>query len=349
MELILIGLLVLTLIGLSAYLYLVHRKNRALSKEKQYQDIANLLYDTAFADTGFTKKLEGISHVIMAKLKIDYVSFFVIDDNSAVACIHSNVPAYDQHALHIHASELLKTKSAPQIQFSKEAFLPYAEARYIKYMYYIPLVHAGRVIGGVIFERDNLEDIDKIESIVFSTIVSAVSKAFSFITYAYNLNESAHKDIMTGALNRASYEEHQKTLTGTYTAVMCDIDHFKNVNDTYGHDVGDIVIKLFANYLLKSVRFEDKVFRMGGEEFLLLLKDVTAEQIQSRIDLVRSEVSKHIIEYQDKRISITASFGLSDTSKSHDLATLVKQADIALYYSKQYGRNRCTNFKENLN
>lgn len=348
MEIIIIVSLSACLLITSFLWQRAQKQKNELSKAIQYQDIANLLYENAFSDTGFTKKLENISHVIMGKLKFDYVSFFVIDESLTVASVHSNVPSYDQRDLHTHAAELLKTKTAPQIQFSHEAFLPYAESRYIKYMYYIPLVNAGRVIGGVILERDNLEEIDKIESIIFKTIISAVAKAFSFIVYAYNLNESAHKDFMTGTLNRTSYEEINTNLEGNYTVVMCDIDHFKKVNDTYGHDVGDIVIKMFAKHLLKSVRFEDRVFRLGGEEFMLLLKDVDVKLIQSRIDLVREEISRHTVEYQEQSIKITASFGLTDTSKSNNLTTLVKQADIALYYSKQYGRNRCTIFKDNL-
>lgn len=168
------------------------------------------------------------------------------------------------------------------------------------------------------------------------------------------LADLARRDKLTGLLNRVSYEEVIKEAferfgryDETFALVALDIDHFKRVNDTYGHDVGDQVLRAVADVMRDSVRNIDKVFRTGGEEFLILLPRadrvaarVTAERIRSK--LVGEEIiaGKHVLK-------VTASLGFALPSSGSDTPEVLhKHADVALYEAKRSGRNRVIEFND---
>lgn len=340
-------LLVFTLISWSLVIYFKKKAAQA-TEVNETNEISLYLYNITFTNSGFSEKLKSISLAIMKRLNFEYVSFFIMDPQKNVGIIESNVPEFDKLELTSFAKNLLYTKDNPQILFSEKGFLPHGSDRAIKYAYYIPLIENEIIIGCIILERENLDEVQKLENAVFSSIVAAVSRAFSFIIFAYNLNESAYKDVLTGVQNRAGYELLSNDLEGIYTAVMCDIDKFKAVNDNYGHDVGDIVIKSVATSLSKSIRPSDHIFRLGGEEFFLLLKGVDADMIINRINDIRREIESNTIVAGEHSVKVTVSFGLADTSLSNHLSELTKLSDKALYYSKNNGRNRSTIYRDNL-
>lgn len=344
-----INIILLTLFLAASAIALISRK-KAIKAEviNETNEISLYLYNITFTNSGFTEKLKSISLAIMKRLNFEYVSFFILDPHKNVGIIESNVPEFDKLEITSFAKELLFTKNNPQILFSEKGFLPHGAERSIKYAYYIPLLENDMLIGCIILEKENLYQVDKIENTVFNSIVAAVSRAFSFIIFAYNLNESAYKDVLTGVQNRAGYELLENDLEGPYTAVMCDIDKFKNVNDTYGHDVGDLVIRSVANSLNKSIRPTDHIFRLGGEEFLLLLKGVESDMIIKRINDIRREIELSTLVTEEDSLKVTVSFGLSDTTMTHKLNELTKLADKALYYSKNNGRNKTTIYRDNL-
>ena len=164
--------------------------------------------------------------------------------------------------------------------------------------------------------------------------------------------ESATKDYLTGLNNTRSFDKllnssFQNTLEKNerLSCLMIDIDHFKKVNDTYGHAVGDIVLKGLADILNKSCRNFDIIGRVGGEEFCVLLPDCSEErsfQIASRI---KENVKKHQFDIgEDRFIQVTVSIGLATyPDKVEVLDELMKQADNALYKAKHEGRNRVCN------
>ncbi|MBE0451500.1 MAG: GGDEF domain-containing protein [Clostridia bacterium] len=341
-------LLAVSLILGGVAVYFKSKADKALRKSES-SETSLFLYDVTFSDVSFNEKLKRISLAIMKRLSFDYVSFMILDAKGNVGVIESNIPEFDKQELIVFAKELLITKDNPQILYSENGFLPHGANRAVKYTYYIPLQESGQNIGAIILEKETLHEIDKIEGNVFTSIVSAVSRAFSFIIFAYNLTESAYKDVLTGTLNRAGLETIPNDLgEDKYSAVMCDIDLFKKVNDTYGHDAGDEVIKHLASTLLQNIRPNDAVFRMGGEEFLMLLKNVDSELIIRKINDIRRTIEENAIKYDGNDIKITASFGLCDTSMTNSLSELIKLSDKALYYSKNSGRNRATIYRDNL-
>lgn len=158
-------------------------------------------------------------------------------------------------------------------------------------------------------------------------------------------------DSLTGLLNRKYFLEETKMHFGrmNYTIVMADIDHFKSINDNYGHPIGDLVIKNVANVFKENLRSNDIIGRYGGEEFIFALNGKTSETY-TVVDRLRKTIEDLNLKIDDfsKEIKFTCSFGIVDSDPNIPIANLIKRADKALYLSKENGRNRVTIF-ENLN
>lgn len=163
------------------------------------------------------------------------------------------------------------------------------------------------------------------------------------------LEKLATKDELTDMLNRralfdqiASQASYLKRKKGCASVVIADIDHFKKINDTYGHEAGDIAIKLFASTIHSSVRGYDIAARYGGEEFMIFLPGADTETAASVAERIRKETESLPLEYQGESIPFTASFGVAeyDLTSSSDIS--IAKADKALYRSKSLGRNQIT-------
>ena len=153
----------------------------------------------------------------------------------------------------------------------------------------------------------------------------------------------ASTDSLTGLTNRRAAEEvlsNLMAIDSAFAVVMSDLDFFKRLNDTQGHESGDRALKLFADTARGVVRDRDHVVRWGGEEFALLLPGANAERAAEVVDRLRSALAQaHLLAGTP---IFTASFGISDSSMSRDRETVVRLADEALYRSKQAGRDCCT-------
>jgi diguanylate cyclase (GGDEF)-like protein len=148
-------------------------------------------------------------------------------------------------------------------------------------------------------------------------------------------------DSLTGLLNRRSFEQRVTELLDTGTpvsVVMADLDHFKVLNDTYGHAVGDRALILFAQTLQNSLRAQDVVGRHGGEEFTVALPDCSASNAQMTLELLRARLETAITVAGLPRY--TASFGVVDAEDQEDLPAVLVRADAALYTAKREGRDR---------
>ena len=131
-----------------------------------------------------------------------------------------------------------------------------------------------------------------------------------------------------------------------YSIIMADIDHFKNINDTYGHDVGDVVLKNLAKIMTQTLRKSDVIARWGGEEFIVfLLTDPKKAIIPA--NKLREAVQNTPVVVGDTEIHFTISLGIS-LSQTPDINALQKEADLALYHSKENGRNQVTLFSPEL-
>ena len=187
--------------------------------------------------------------------------------------------------------------------------------------------------------------VDYITKPIRPAIVKARVKIHMTIkTQRDTLQYNAMHDMLTGLYNRhhlnaEGARKFAKALRhgSNFSVVMADIDYFKNVNDKYGHLVGDKILKAVASVLNSSNRVEDFVARFGGEEFVILLEDCTCGNALQKAETLR----QHIESLMPDGIKITSSFGLTNISaKYNTLEEMLKDADTALYQAKENGRNQ---------
>jgi len=168
------------------------------------------------------------------------------------------------------------------------------------------------------------------------------------------LEKMARTDSLTGIFNRSSFMElaliqfkKSASANGNCFVVIFDLDHFKKVNDNYGHQAGDEVLKACVLRTKNTVRSYDVLARYGGEEFIILVTDIDKTDIQNLAERIRQSISETPIEVGGAHISVTASFGIALANMSTDLDTAIGFADTALYKAKEEGRNRVV-FYDNI-
>lgn len=151
------------------------------------------------------------------------------------------------------------------------------------------------------------------------------------------LDRLSHTDPLTGLANRRSFFQSANGRDiRTHALLMLDVDHFKRINDTHGHDAGDTVLRALASMLAETVRSGELVARWGGEEFILLLADEGASE---RAEALRRTLADQAIHAGGARLHVTASIGLSPAASTGTLDERLTAADRALYRAKQQGRN----------
>lgn len=161
------------------------------------------------------------------------------------------------------------------------------------------------------------------------------------------LSASACTDHLTGLANRMHMMEllrqgrAQSRRSGRpFALIIADIDHFKNINDTHGHDCGDHVLTSIADIMRAVIREQDMLARWGGEEFLFLLPETDTAGAAILAEKIRKTVESERIAYQDTAISVTLTFGVAPYDPETDIDVSIKRADAALYEGKRGGRNR---------
>ena len=158
----------------------------------------------------------------------------------------------------------------------------------------------------------------------------AVTDNLTSLYNRYYFDEMANME-----LERAKRHEYSISL------LYIDLDHFKKINDTYGHDVGDIVLKNFANILKECTRDNDMVFRLGGEEFVMMMSYTHMQEAFEVAKGLKDKVEKSCVYIGKESICYQFSGGISDTEEEgYSLDALLKSADIKLYKAKLAGRNR---------
>lgn len=177
-----------------------------------------------------------------------------------------------------------------------------------------------------------------------------------YITHAYiqsvvnaehRLALMASTDSLTELYNRrylleiAGYEMKQyKRTARPFSFIMADIDDFKSVNDTYGHDTGDQVLQMVSEQLRSSLREKDSVARWGGEEFLVLLGDTSIQSAVEIAERFRKQVSAMPVTFGHQVFSVTMTFGVSEIQRNETLEACIARTDAALYQGKQSGKNQ---------
>ncbi|MET0009801.1 MAG: GGDEF domain-containing protein [Candidatus Thiodiazotropha sp. 6PLUC4] len=163
----------------------------------------------------------------------------------------------------------------------------------------------------------------------------------------YRERQQANIDALTGIPNRRAYQTRlpqDRARCIRENKKLClliwDIDHFKSINDQYGHWMGDRVISCIANKISQRLRLSDFVARIGGEEFAVLLSDCSKESAIELADHLRQEIAQCNFELECDKVNATISCGIAELTPDESDATLFTRADKALYRAKRAGRNR---------
>ncbi|WP_306117761.1 MULTISPECIES: GGDEF domain-containing protein [unclassified Roseitalea] len=159
--------------------------------------------------------------------------------------------------------------------------------------------------------------------------------------------EAALTDPLTGLQNRRYFDDALGEFMREFGSIdrplamlILDIDHFKQVNDTYGHDGGDMVLRAVSLCLLQHTRYHDVLARIGGEEFAVILPNTDAPALQRIAERIRAAIADLPVVLKETRVPITASFGIAVWDGGENAQALIKRADENLYAAKSGGRNR---------
>ncbi len=222
----------------------------------------------------------------------------------------------------------------------------------------IPLIAHGVTMGllHIVFlesentpENDDSKRLVERKTRVISRLAEHLSLALANLSLQEKLKQKSIQDSLTGLANRRHMEEIlQRQFFRLYryntpcSVIMLDVDHFKQFNDTYGHDIGDSVLKELGAFLKKNTRGEDLACRYGGEEFIVILVDTDTAAASKKAEKLRSEIAEKIaISHLAEKLRITVSMGVASSPAHGQNATeLIKAADTALYQAKNNGRNR---------
>ena len=214
---------------------------------------------------------------------------------------------------------------------------------------YVPIYHFGKVVGTLLIETE--------QELPERTTMLAVH-ILNIYANQLGLLYKSRLDPLTELLNRQTFDKkvieivsgngfllprNDNNKKRRWYLAIADIDNFKNINDNYGHVIGDEVILLVARLLKNNFRIEDYVFRYGGEEFAMLFQAKTEADAHVALNRLRLNVA----QYHFPQIGqLTISIGFLELVSIDTVSSIVNQADLALYYSKNTGRNRVTSYSE---
>lgn len=164
------------------------------------------------------------------------------------------------------------------------------------------------------------------------------------IEYNRQLMKQANTDTLTGLYNRRSTMEYLDDLLNNpdhqISICLCDIDFFKHVNDTYGHDVGDVVLKTISQTFHKELPPDSFISRWGGEEFLLIFPKLNGDEAVIALEKLRQKIKTIVFDGVFETFTISLTYGLVEYDYHSDLTTILKEADEKLYIGKESGRDR---------
>jgi diguanylate cyclase (GGDEF)-like protein len=196
-------------------------------------------------------------------------------------------------------------------------------------------------------------------TVIVGILAPIISYGFIYLTQELNVAEQkmrvlATTDSLTGALNRRYFfERGQNELERALryghemSMLILDIDHFKQVNDRFGHQAGDFVLGQLAEMAEQSIRSTDLLGRYGGEEFIMILPETGLDEARAVAERMRQRVEGHTFVFDQQAIQITISIGISSwTNPDIELDDLISRADRSLYAAKDAGRNRVGEFPE---
>jgi diguanylate cyclase (GGDEF)-like protein len=211
----------------------------------------------------------------------------------------------------------------------------------------VPLKSRNRTLGALLLLAKR-NTFDAAAHRVLGILANQAAAALSTIQLMERVRDQAIRDGLTGLYNRRAFDEfiaqaqaRQDRQGGSFALLLVDLDHFKKLNDTYGHPTGDAALRSAAHVLTRHLRRGDQAARYGGEEFVVILPATDEAGAVRLAERVRSAIEKHRLVFEGARVAITASIGVAIWPQdAKDTTVLLAATDRALYAAKQGGRNR---------
>jgi two-component system cell cycle response regulator len=233
----------------------------------------------------------------------------------------------------------------------------------IKSAAFLPLLRSGRIIGALmLLSHDPYRYQEGIGTLFLQKLSAMTAVAIENCLNQQRIKEVSYQDVLTQAYNRRYFDLRLKDEIARCTrwdddliCMFLDVDHFKKINDNYGHQTGDLVLRHMVSLIKEQVRSCDIVARYGGEEFVVALPSTTLHAAQEIAERLRQAIYSSKIILHDKQLQATVSIGMASlrgllTAQQHDAdficATLLDRADKALYEAKAGGRNRVVIFTD---
>ena len=345
--------------------------DKILHQEKEIFDLKQLLQISKSLNSvlEFDRLIEAILYIVMAQLKTlgaaiftkksfddnlfvlnrDHYGFDIIRDAQySINVDHPLINFLDKSDSGCTPDEISKNIKTDKIVKDLFSLSP---------SFFVPLKAKNRMIGFLLL-GEKIESSHQFTDYEKNIIENIASLAAIAINNS-QLLEMTTTDIMTHLKLKHYFftllMEHLYTINSsgekkeTLSILMIDIDFFKNINDTYGHAAGDIVLEEVAKIIKSCTRNADTAARYGGEEFVVMLNNTSASAAMAVAERIRKSVEEKSIMYDGKKINVTISIGVSSYNFDLESAkSIVERADKALYESKQNGRNRVTLSKNNL-
>ncbi len=297
-----------------------------------------------------SKKIEEINDVFLDNYNIMYSTIVSYSQGEHIVKASNVDPSYRsifeylieepmfKHNVQTHVPKYVTTDSGVPLKYSS------ASERDIKSVLFLPLYIDEMYAGYWLLEDTRLNAFDELEMVQLSILKDNLGLIIENSNYQAAIENMAISDRLTGLYNRNYLYSTGKNVIDSYqvsTVVICDIDFFKKVNDSYGHDIGDKVLVTIADVSRELLDSEDVFVRFGGEEFVMLLPGKGIPESKPVIDRIKDSIENTKILITDgKIINVTVSYGISIFKKGENLDDAIKNADIALYRAKQNGRNR---------
>jgi len=321
----------------------IYRFKRIVEKDSSKEDIYTRLREL-MRRMGITK---------YSIYEVDYKNNRLIDiDESAKWCKEPVFNDSDECRVKRTGSEVI----SEDFSCLCPNFIECNEGGKTEYYYIcIPIYVAGKVgiILQLVYTEEEKEKIkEKLPYI--ESYIKEVAPVLEAKTFMERLKEQSYIDQLTGLYNRRFLEEILPKLTkqilrrnSSLGILMIDVDNFKQINDTYGHDAGDEVLARIGELIKKSVRESDYVIRYGGEEFMVILVDIQKDSSQDVAEKIRKIIENTDINFGGQEITPTVSIGVAEfPHDSGDIYHVIKFADIALYRAKKDGKNRVVRFRK---
>lgn len=309
--------------------------------EKQNKMI-NKLIRISLDNTDIKKAAQKMISLIEEQYPIKNCSMFIKNEDKLDYLATDIAESYRGNVKE-YVNTIKTNKDAVFLSSANNGYLSYpsAENRRIVYSIFIYLKKMNDVLGTLYLELDSKQNIEIFEQEIFKTVMETITVALENLIIRQELIDLSTKDQLTKLYNRTYLEEYAKTLKDKkYSIAMIDIDFFKKVNDQYGHKAGDDILKYVSSVLNKlSILINGEVFRVGGEEFLVVSLESKVE-LTGLIEQVRKDIENKELINSGKSIRLTISAGIADCYDGVNFADVQNKTDQALYESKGNGRNR---------